>query len=563
MKKKLFIIIAIVGLFGISCKKSFLDANPQALLTQNQLTTTSAGIDGLVNAGYQSLGTHFSGQYPDFFHPPTNWSFCDIRSDDAYKGGGGTGDIIEYNSFEICNITADNAMLYNKWKADFTAISNINTAVQALNTVTTTFYPNRDIRIAEMKVLHAYFYLDLIKHFYSVPWIDETVSFANLATVANNLSIDSLYSKVEKELAAAVPVLPEVQTDISRVNKYGALGFLTKLYMFEGKYTQASTTASQIIASGKYGLMPTFEQLYSKPEYEHGPEFIFSIAFSANAPDVENLNFGDLLNAPQGNPAPYGGGDGFDRPSQNLVNAFKVDANGLPLLDTFNNSDLAPTDVTTPVDPRLDWAVGRPGIPWKDYTVAVQDNSWARTADVYGLYVKKKNIIDVNSPFREGTGYPWALGALDFPLIKYSDVLLWNAECDIQTNTNLSEAMTLINTIRQRAQSAPYVQKLNGSGNAANYKIGLYTAANWTQTYAMKALMFERRLELCMEGHRFYDLVRWGIADQVMNTYFKTESIKKTFLTGATFTKGKHEYLPVPQSEIDRAQGVYKQNKFY
>ncbi len=560
MKKILLSFAAALTLLGSSCKKSFLDAKPQGLLTASELTTNQAGIDGLVNAGYQSLSTHFSGQWPDFFHPPSNWSFGDVRSDDAYKGGGGTGDILEYNELETCNITADNAMLYDKWKADFTGVSNINTAIQALTTVSTTVYPNRDIRIAEMKALHAYFYLDLIKHYYSVPWIDASVATSDLGKVANNLGINQLYANVEKELTEAIAVLPNTQSDVSRINKYGAIGFLTKVYMFEGKYAQASQTADQIINSGKYGLMPTFEQLYSQPQYEHGPEFIFSIAFSADAPDVENLNFGDLLNAPSG--APYGGGDGFDRPSQNLVNAFKVDVNGLPLLDTFNQTDLAPSDISTPVDPRLDWAIGRPGMPWKDWTGGVQQDSWARTEDVYGPYVKKKNIIDVNSPYREGSGYPWALGALDFPLIKYSDVLLWKAECDIQTGSNLDEARTLINSIRTRAKTAPYVQSLGG-GNAANYQIGLYPSAGWTQTYAMKALMFERRLELCMEGQRFYDLVRWGIADQVMNAYFTSEAVKRPFLTGASFTKNKHEYLPVPQSEIDRAQGVYKQNKFY
>ncbi|MGN6181527.1 MAG: RagB/SusD family nutrient uptake outer membrane protein [Mucilaginibacter sp.] len=560
MKKLLFILCIPVMLFMTACKKSFLDANPQGQLTQSQLTNNKAGIDGLVNAGYQGLSTHFSGQWPDFFHPPSNWSFGDVRSDDAYKGGGGTGDILEYNELETCNITADNAMLYDKWKADFTGISNINTAIQALNSVSTSVYPNRDIRIAEMETLHAYFYLDLIKHFYAVPWIDYTVSTASLAKVPNNLSQQQLYDNVEKELLAAVNVLPATQSDVSRVNKYGALGFLTKLYMFEKNYVKASATADQIINSGKYGLMPTFEQLYSQPQFEHGPEFIFSIAFSADPPDTENLNFGDLLNAPSG--APYGGGDGFDRPSQNLVNAFKVDANGLPFLDTFNQSDLAPRDVTTAVDPRLDWAIGRPGMPWKDWTGGVQQDAWARTEDVYGPYLKKKNIIDVNSPYREGTGFPWALGALDFPLIKYSQVLLWKAECDVETGSNLDEARTLINQIRTRAKNAPYVQNLSG-GNAANYQIGLYPSTNWTQDYARKAVRFESRLELCLEGQRFYDLVRWGVADQVINNFYQTESTKHTFLSGATFIKGKHEYLPVPQSEIDRAQGVYQQNPFY
>jgi hypothetical protein len=561
MKKLLYISIAISALSLISCKK-FLDPKPQGLLTSQQLNTKQ-GVDGLVTMAYSSLDTHFEGQWPDFFHPPSNWSFGDARSDDAYKGGGGTGDIFEYHQLEINQITPDNAMLYQKWRADYTGISNINTAITALNTISDADYPEKKTRLAEMRVLRGYFYLDLKKHFYIFPYIDESVAVNQLGKVSNNLSSEELWSKIENDFSTAVDALPATQSDLSRVNKYAALAFLCKTYIFESKWQQAAQAADQIIQSGKYGLMPDFEQLYSLPEYEHGPEFIFSIAMSVrDGSPVGNLNWGDLLDAPVA-PAVYGGGDGFHRPSQNLVNAFKVDANGLPLFDTFNQSDLSPTDNTTPVDPRLDHAIGRPGIPWKDWNGGVQDLSWARESNTYGPYVRKKNIISPNSPLRATNGFPWALGALDFPLIKYSDVLLWKAEADIELNSNLDEARSLINMIRSRAKNAPYVQKLDGSGPAANYQIGLYPAVGWSQDYARKALRFERRLELCLEGQRFYDLVRWGIADQVMNAYFTQESVKRPFLTGATFTKNKNEYLPIPQTEIDRSQGVYVQNQFY
>jgi len=560
MKKIFSIIFAVAIICSSACKKSFLDASPQGLLTTGVLTSTSSGIDGLVNAGYQGLSTHFAGQWPDFFHPPSNWSFGDARSDDAYKGGGGTGDIIEFHQLEIGDVRADNVMLYNKWKADFTGINNINTAIKALSQASTTIYPQKDVRIAEMKALHAYFYLDLLKHYYQVPWIDASVSDADLNKVGNTLSNEQLYANIEKELTEAVAALPAQQDAASRINKYGALGFLTKCYMFEKKYANAAQTADQIISSGKYSLLSNFDQLYSTPENEHGPEFVFSIAYSNNAPDTKNLNFGDLLNAPTN--SPYGGGDGFHRPSQNLVNAFKVDANGLPLFDTFSQTNLAPNDITTPVDPRLDHAIGRPGIPWKDYTGGVYANSWARAADVYGPYSKKKNIININNPLRAALGFPWALGALDLPLIKYSQVLLWKAECDVELGANLDEARNFVNQIRQRAKSAPYVQKLTG-GNAANYQIGLYPSSGWTQTYARNAVRFETRLELCLEGQRFYDLVRWGVAGDVINAYFATEKAVRPFLGTAQFTKNKNEYLPLPQSEIDRAQGVYTQNQFY
>ena len=130
-------------------------------------------------------------------------------------------------------------------------------------------------------------------------------------------------------------------------------------------------------------------------------------------------------------------------------------------------------------------------------------------------------------------------------------------------NQDLDGARTLINQVRNRAKNSRYVQKVDGSGDAANYVIEPYSAAGWTQEYARRALRFERRLELAMEGHRFYDLVRWGVAESVMNTYFTGESDNVIYLDGAQFTPNKHEYLPIPQDEIDLAPTLYSQNQGY
>ena len=187
----------------------------------------------------------------------------------------------------------------------------------------------------------------------------------------------------------------------------------------------------------------------------------------------------------------------------------------LPKLDS--------NDKTTAVDPRLDHAIGRPGIPWKDKLTSIQDLSYCRSLDVYGPYVRKKNIISPNSPYRANSGFPWALGALSVPLIKYSDVLLWRAEAEINLG-NVSGAIGYINQIRTRAAKPVNIVKTAAGTPAANYKIGNYSLT-LSSTDAMKALKLERRLELCLEGQRFYDLVRWGDAATVLNNYFQKEGV--------------------------------------
>lgn len=267
-------------------------------------------------------------------------------------------------------------------------------------------------------------------------------------------------------------------------------------------------------------------------------------------------------------PGPYGGGDGFDRPSFNLVNAFKVDANGLPLLDSFNNTALAENDTTTPVDPRLDISIGRPAIRWKDYTVSPYTDNWARTYDYYGPFSKKKNCSYINSPFRADgtTGFPWAGGALNFAFIRISDIMLLKAEALVELNQNLDQARTLVNQIRTRALNTPWVKSFwNPSQPAANYQIGLYPSTNWTQDYARKAVRFERRLELCLEGQHFFDLVRWGATSTTLTSYYAAEQARtnSNHFNSPSYTSNKTDYYPVPQTEIDLSKGVLKQDTNY
>ncbi|WP_276500816.1 RagB/SusD family nutrient uptake outer membrane protein [Terrimonas pollutisoli] len=564
MRNKILIIAGALML-SFSCTK-ILDQAPKGALSTETLTNKD-GAEALVVSAYALLDQVFSDSWSPIaaiFNPASNWSYSDVRCGDAYKGGGGTGDIGELNSLELGIVEPTNSLINNKWRVLFYGVSRCNKALTVLNALSDDGYDLRTQRIAEVKVLRGIYYFELKKHFRTYPYIDETILSGQEGTVLNDLTEQQLWDKIKEDLSAGITI-PFDGQDIGRINKYVAYSYLAKWNIYQKNWAETISNCNEVINSGKFKLLDNLQDLYSDPTKDHDGEKIFALETSVKNGGTEggNYNWGDLLTSPPG-PA-YGGGDGFHRPTQNLVNAFKVDpATGLPLFDTYNNTDLAPTDVITAVDPRLDHAIGRPGIPWKDFTGEVYGNNWIREGVTYGPYSKKKNIILVNSPLRGAGAFPWAQGALNFPFIKYSDILLLKAEALIESGGSLEEAKGLINLIRNRAKDAPVVKQLGSATPAANYKVEPYPASPaWDQATARKALRFERRLELCLEGHRFYDLVRWGEAASVINNYYQVEKTKRPYLNAANYTATKHDYLPIPQAEIDISRGGYIQDPNY
>lgn len=549
--------------------QDILEQTPKGALS-DQTLINKEGADALVIACYSILDNKdpqpawgWGNVGSNLLNNPSMWESGDLRSDDAYKGGGGPDDVAEYGNIELGIYQPTNLAFQVIWKGHYVSISRCNKALQVLNQLTDAQMPLRARRIAEVKVLRGFFYMRLKQLYRTFPYVDENVQIGSEGLVPNNLSEVDLWAKIVQDLRAGSEI-PYDGQDAGRVNKFVSSALLARAFLYQGKFTEALASANDVINSGKYQLIDDLEGLYSDPGKERAGENIFAIEASVGggAESKVRFNWGDIWVAPSN--GPYGGGDGFQRPSQNLVNAFKVDANGLPLFTTFNNSDLAPSDNSTPIDPRLDHAIGRPGIRWKDYTASPQTINWARSEPVYGPYVKKKNLIYVNSSFRATatTDFPWAGGALNFPFLKYSEILLTKAECLVELNQDLPEARRLVNLIRSRAKNTPYVKDFaNPSKAAANYKIGLYEdPTTWTQAYARNAVRFERRLELCLEGHRFFDLRRWNLLDTVIPNYYQTEQVKRGYLKAATFNLAKNSYYPIPQNEIDISRGVLKQD---
>lgn len=538
-------------LFIDSCRKDFLKEVPVAELSPDQILN-SQNVEGVIIAAYSIL----NGQYDDassaYNSPASNWSFGDVVSDDAYKGGGGTGDQNGIHLMEIFQTNPTIVDVNKKWLALYEGVKRANLAMRLLNQ-SKDFAPDlKTERIAEMRFLRGHFYFELKKIYNQIPYIDENAVKPEDYYVSNTaLTSDQLWGKIDDDFKAALAVLPETQADPGRPTKWAAEAYLCKTYIFQKKWQSADSAADAVINSGKYHLLDNSPDVFL-PQNDNGPEIIFAVQCSINDGSPHNYNgsIGDRLQQPGG---PYYPLYGFHRPSQNLVNAFKTDDNGLPM---ENNIKLQPGDN---VDPRLDYTVGRQGVPYLDLGINY-DSTWEREVATYGPYAPKKRIVSAKSPYHLLIS-PYT-DALNYYIIRYADVLLWKAEASIELG-DLETGREYINMIRQRAKNSHYIKTLDGSTDAAKYKIDIYQQPFNNYEDAISALRTERRLEFAMEGHRFFDLVRWGVADSVINNYFSTESKIRSVLTGAHFTKGKNEYDPIPQSEIDLLQGKATQNPGY
>ncbi len=560
-----FLSLFTLALLNYSCvSKTDLDVSEFNVISEDNLDP-----EALVIAAYSTLDYRYNtGEFRDlwpFDHAPSNWATSDIRSGDAYKGGGGTGDNPGggMHQLETHDVFPSSENAYNLWRSIHFGLKRVDAAIRLVKSLDNSAFSNRDVRLGELYTLRAHFYFECMKNFGSIVWYDENTPLADLSTIANTFDTAFIWGKIETDLRTAIELLPDTQTDLGRVNGIVAKSFLAKAHLFQKEWSDVITYTDDVIGS-QYSLVSDIEKLYSEPGYGN-KENIFAIQFSINdGSQYGNLNFGDLLNSPD-SPGddvkhPYLNGDDFHKPSQNLANAYKVGADGLPLFTSFNNANLTSADL---VDPRLDHVIGRPGIKWKNWTAQPQQNTWSRDIGTYGLFVRKKNMI---YPTSDGlasnpTGFPWVQGNLDFPIIKYSDVLLWRTEAQIELG-QISQGITLINQIRTRAKNSPYVKDFNDPNkDAANYLINTYPLT-LSQDQAREALRFERRLELANEGHRFYDLVRWGVAVQYVSEYVSSEKNVRSYLGGSSLQEHE-QYLPIPQIEIDASGGVLIQRQGY
>ncbi|MEM6844158.1 MAG: RagB/SusD family nutrient uptake outer membrane protein [Bacteroidota bacterium] len=536
MKKILILFICLE--LGACSEDNFLQEETVGELTPEQALSPE-NVEGVIISAYSILNGQIDQATNAFNSPASNWSFGDVLSDDAYKGGGGTGDQNQIHQMEIYNTDPTIIDVQRKWLALYEGVNRANQAIRLLNASEEFDTELKSQRIGEMRFLRGHFYFELKKIYNQIPYIDETAESLEDYNVSNTaLSSEQLWQKVEEDFQAAFTALPDEQADPGRTTKWAAQAYLAKTFVFQNKWTEANIAADEVINSGQYSLMDNFRDVFL-PENDNGSEIIFAIQHSINDGSPRNFNggIGDRLAPPGG---PFYPQYGFHRPTQNLINAHKTDADGLPILD---NVDVTEDDF---VDPRLDHTTARPGIPYLDLDSLYQEN-WARDLATYGPYSPKKRVVSANSSSYLPV-WPY-VNALNYYIIRYADLLLWKAEAAIELG-DLETGRQYINQVRERAMNSEYVMMLDGSSTAANYRVQPYASlASYDE--AITALRTERRLELAHEGHRFFDLVRWGIATEVINDYLEVERTRRTHLAGAQFESGKHEYMPIPQAQID------------
>lgn len=570
MKSKIISSIMAIGLifFSTSCQEDLVEYTPTGVLSSADLTSPNA-IEGLVTSAYAAIGNG------DMIGPIYSmWAYGSVRSDDAYKGGGGTGDVGPVDALEHYNLVVptEGWFITRTWQNLFKSISRANVALRAVNSLDEKNFPNKKVRIAELRFLRAHSYFTMKILYKNIPVFDETATDEEILKTSNVLKNDESWNKIAADFQFAIDNLPTSQTELGRANKTAAQAYLAKLRLYQAyeqddnnkvvnvnktRLQEVVTLTQAVISSGKYALNADIADNFL-PETENSKESIFAIQFTINDGTTSGrMSYENGLNYPHG--APQYGCCGFHAASQNLVNAHTTDANGLPNFDAFNNT-IADLNTQT-VDVRLDHTVGIDGHVYKYDNSKLFSNSWVRDPGVYGFFhtMRDQQLATSGSYFKLG---PFMGTAKNVDILRYDDILLMQAEAYIELGEQ-DKALPLINQIRTRAaNSTGRLKKADGTF-ASKYNVKTYSATGWTQAFARKALQWERRLEFATEGSRFFDLVRWGIAEPVLNDYLNKEKVRRTFLASAKFTAGRDEYLPVPQAEITFTNGLYKQNPGY
>ncbi|NND32597.1 MAG: RagB/SusD family nutrient uptake outer membrane protein, partial [Saprospiraceae bacterium] len=394
----------------------------------------------------------------------------------------------------------------------------------------------------------AHYHFDAYRFWKNIPYYTEDDDDFRKSNSAD------AYPLIVADLETAIAKLPETQTEVGRVTKWTAKAYLGRVKIHTGDFSGTKATLDDVVNNGPYALEVCFHDAFSVAN-ENGPETILAYQASVNDGDGggDNGNRNDRLNFPHSG-SPFGC-CGFHQPSQNLVNAFKVDDNGLPLVNTFNDANVTPDDF---VDPRLDWTVGRDDVPFLNH--GIHNPGYIRAREWAGPYSPKKNIYHADAGESSSVGWNSAhLSALNLHLLRYSDVILMLAEAEVEVGS-LERARELVNMVRTRAGVCAQGPGVDIPSIAvpiddpsitwAKYKVSTYDQPWSDQAAARAAVRHERRVELGMEGHRFFDLRRWGIFKEVLNDYLAVEKTRRNYLTAANQVEDRHALYPIPTIQV-------------
>ncbi len=592
---KIILPLSIASLFVIlACSKGFLDKPPLGALNPSVLANQT-GVEGLLIGAYHMVSGEGGASGTSWGSAASNWAYGSVAADDSYKGSIPSDQFAEGLGYLASwSYNTNNGYLNDKWKAMYDGVQRANDVLRTIP-LAKDISPTDVTRItAEAKFLRGHFHFEVKRIFKNIVYADETTT--NTSNIDASGNYVDYWPKIEADFTAAIAGLPETQSQPGRANKSAAKAYLARCYMEERKFALAKPILDDLIANGKttkgdkYALV-NYESNFNGPQ-DNGAESVWAFQASVNDGSGTNGNYGDNLAFPNGSGP--GGCCGFNNPSINLANAYKTDATtGLPLLDTYNSGKVLGDSTnlyTGTLDPRIDLVMGRPGIPYYDWGI-VPKNDWIRSPADDGFFSPKKMVYakaQVGTISSTETSFwgPTQQSAINVNLIRYSEILLWDAECEIEIGTS-ANALKYVNMVRTRAADPNGWVYKNSTYNPAtatygdhttpadNYKIGLYPAGAFDdKVYAHKAILFEERIELAMEGQRYFALRRFdagtGTMATTLNAYAQTEKTRPSFFAQnptAVFTANKNEYFPIPQQQIDvkNATGVVflKQNPGY
>ncbi|MFY0598360.1 MAG: RagB/SusD family nutrient uptake outer membrane protein [Cyclobacteriaceae bacterium] len=579
--KNLIIYLGLSVVLLSSCSDSFSELEPYGGVNQNVLATEE-GVNEILVGAYSML----DGISNDADHgfvgggSGTNWVFGDMVSDDAYKGDE-TGPWADLVLLETFDVNPANDWLRDAWQVHYDAVSRSNNVLEVLALVRENgkiSEENANQIEAEARFLRAWYHFQLRIKFRNIPYITEDV---DPITVSNDTEVWDL---IEEDIQWGIDNnMDDSPAEVGRASRWAAKAFKARVHLFQQEFNLAKPLLDDIINNGPFMLMPEFEQNFHEM-HQNNAESIFEIQYSVN-------DGGDPTNSGQDHQTlfPNGLGLGFDYcpPSFSLFNAFKVDADGLPMHDTYLDNllvedmgvtfDQAFTPTDHMLDPRVDWTIGRRGIPFLDWGPWTGSNM-KRFSDQMGPFSHKKLMFyeSNRSEIAPNPSGHWSPGvnATNFSLLRLSHVILWRAEVAVEEN-DLALARDLVNQIRARAADDIVMGRINNSTfengyvldidmtqPAANYNLGMYPSFP-DQEYGRKAVRFEMRLEFAMEGMRFFDLVRWGIAEQTIDAFVEAERNIRTYNNSTDFVSPKHNYWPIPAMQIDLQFGVLQQDPNY
>jgi hypothetical protein len=582
------LLVFLAGAAAYGCDE-FLVANPQGALDEGTLAN-AAGVEGNLIAAYRLLD-HVYGAWGT---AASNWVWGSVTSDDAYKGSEAT-DQPPITDLELYTWTTGGAddYLNDHWTQSFEGFVRTNATLNLMakvleNDPEALSQADQDGIRGEALFLRAHFAFEAWRVWGNIPYFteDDTTFYKS-----NDGMSGQVLQNILSDLDEAIGLLPPTprNSEVGRATSWTAKAYKGKVQVYAEDWSGAITTLQDVRANGPYALEPSMYEVWTgMPDLQNGPETILAYQSHKGEPGGNNANWGERLNFPHSG-SPFAC-CGFHQPSQNLVNFFQVDANGLPLslsqpFSVWNARDAtldATASATMMLDPRLDWSVSRDGVPVKDW--GPHEPGWIRAPAFGGPYSPKKNLYEDASGAEETVGWtPTQTSNANIHIYRYADMLLLLAEANVEAGS-LEEARTIVNQIRTRAAQAAQgcglppdatragkllalYPQCAGDGRIAvpiddpsitwgDYEVGTYDTPFADQATARNAVRTERRLELAMEGERFFDLRRWGIAEQVLNEYIGAEQVRRPHLTGAAAYTSRYALFPIPSLQIELSRVV-------